>query len=135
MSRAVTNSTRRTTLVSDLEVADTGWQRMKGLIGRSSGDFYRGKGLWLRSCEGIHTIGMTFPIDAAYLDSDCRVVFMYKSLPPFRIGRIRWNVKSVLELPAGVLSESRTQTGDILYFKIVEFLDTGRDHPEDPTAG
>jgi uncharacterized membrane protein (UPF0127 family) len=118
MKRAVYNSTRRTLLVSDLEVAETGWQRMRGLIGRSAKDFLPGKGLWLRSCEGIHTIGMVFPIDVAYLDSDHRVVHMYHSLQPFRIGRILRKVKSILELPAKVLEESETEIGDQLQFNI-----------------
>jgi len=114
MNCAVFNSTRRTVLVSDLELAETGWQRMKGLIGRNAQDFSRGKGLLLCSCEGIHTIGMSFTIDVAYLDSDRRVVHMYNNLSPFRVGKIKRNVKSVLELPAGVLSDSQTQVGDLL---------------------
>jgi len=116
MTRAVTNSTKRTTLVSELEVAETGWQRMRGLLGRSSREFPKGKGLWLRSCEGIHTIGMAFPIDVAYLDGQNRVRHMYHGLRPFRIGKITWEVRSVLELPAGILKESRTEIGDVLQF-------------------
>jgi len=116
MTCAVFNSTRQTVVVSDLEVAETGWQRMRGLIGRPARDFSPGKGLWLHSCEAIHTIGMSFPIDVAYLDSNQKVVHIYQNLHPFRLGRIKWNVKSILELPAGVLAESRTKVGDLLQF-------------------
>ena len=120
MNNTVTNNTRQTLLVSDLEVAETGWQRTRGLIGRSARNFNKGKGLWLLSCEGVHTFGMTFPIDVAYLDSDDRVVHMYQNLRPFRVGKVKRRVKSVLELPAGVLAESRTEVGDHLQFLISE---------------
>ena len=116
MNKAVVNNTRQTILVSDLEVAATGWQRMRGLIGRSSRDFKWGKGLWILACEGVHTIGMVFPIDVAYLDSDFRVVHIYRNLRPFRIGKIKWCTESVLELPAGTLYESCTEVGDFLQF-------------------
>jgi len=120
MNNVVINSTRQTLLASDMEVAETGWQRMKGLIGRSARDFCKGKGLWLLSCEGIHTIGMAFPIDVAYLDSDNRVVHTYQNLRRFRVGKVKRSVKSVLELPAGVIAESRTEVGDLLEFQISE---------------
>ena len=120
MNNTVTNNTRQTLLVSDLEVAETGWRRTKGLIGRSARNFNKGKGLWLLPCEGVHTIGMAFPIDVAYLDSDDRVVHMYQNLRPFRVGKVKRRVKSVLELPAGVLAESRTEVGDHLQFLISE---------------
>jgi uncharacterized membrane protein (UPF0127 family) len=120
MNNAVINKTRQTILVSDLEVAKTGWQRMRGLIGRSARNFYKGKGLLLLSCEGVHTIGMAFPIDVAYLDSDDRVVHMYQNLRPFRVGKVKRRANSVLELPTRVLAESRTEVGDHLQFLISE---------------
>jgi len=112
----VVNETCKTVLALDLETAQTGWQRMRGLIGRSGEDFREGMGLWLQGCEGIHTIGMSFPIDAAYLDEDCRVVHMYRGIRPYRIGKIKLNARSVLELPAGTLDKSRTKIGDRLRF-------------------
>ncbi len=55
------NCTRQALLASELELADTGWARMKGLLGRKAAEFRNGKGLWMIPCEGIHTIGMLFP--------------------------------------------------------------------------
>lgn len=116
MKRVVINDTKQTILVSDLEVAETGWQRMRGLIGRAAGDFIDGKGLWILPCEGVHTIGMKFPIDVAYLDSNNRVLFIYQNLHPFRVGKIKTRAKSALELPSGMISKSRTEVGDLLRF-------------------
>lgn len=93
---------------------------MKGLLGRSPNSFGKGKGLWILPSDGIHTIGMSFPIDAVYLDAKGRVLCAYHKLAPYRIAVIKFKSKSVLELPAGVLAESRTQVGDLVMFLILE---------------
>lgn len=110
------NCTRQTLVASELEVAETGWSRMKGLLGRAVDSFMPGKGLWIFPSEGVHTIGMAFPIDVAYLDAEGRIIHLYHRLAPYRIARIKFKAKSVLELPAGTLESSQTQTGDLLSF-------------------
>lgn len=109
------NCTRQTLLVSRLEVADGAWSRIKGLIGRSSADFKPGMGLWIVPSEGVHTIGMSFPIDVVYLDGKQRVIHLCHRLPPMRIAAVKWKAQSVLELPAGTLAESGTEVGDLLH--------------------
>jgi uncharacterized protein len=90
---------------------------MKGLMGKSAELFPPGSGLWIFPCDGIHTFGMRFPIDAAYLDSQKRVVRVYHALVPFRIASFVFKAKSVLELPAGTLELTHTQVGDELEFR------------------
>ena len=65
----VFNRTRNTCLADEAESAHSIFKRMKGLIGRSEVEFVPGQALWLVPSDGIHTIGMRFPIDAVYLDS------------------------------------------------------------------
>ncbi len=113
------NRSRQTILCTDCESADSGWARMKGLLGRSKDQFPAGNGLWLVPANSIHTIGMAFPIDAAYLDREGRVIHMYHSLPPFRVAAIKFKTHSVLELPAGTLARTRTEVGDILEFRLL----------------
>jgi uncharacterized membrane protein (UPF0127 family) len=108
------NCTKQTLVASEIEMAERAWLRMKGLIGRSAIDFIPGQGLWIAPAEGIHTIGMSFPIDAAYLDVNGRVVRLYHSLAPMRIAAIKWKAEGVLELPVGMLAESRTEVGDLI---------------------
>ncbi len=120
MKQLVFNCTRQTLVVSELEVPESAWGRMKGLIGRSSGEFRQGRGLLIAPSEGIHTIGMSFPIDVAYLDSEHRVIRTYSQLKPFRIGAVKFRTRCVLELPAGSLRESRTEVGDLLRFLAIE---------------
>ncbi len=114
----VCNLTKNVQIASDVEVADSPWTRMRGLIGRK--DLAPGKGLWIQPSEGVHTIGMAFPIDVVYLDRDHRVLKVYHSLPPFRIGAVSMKTRSVLELPAGTLSRTQTTVGDILEFQPVK---------------
>jgi|WetSurMetagenome_2_1015567.scaffolds.fasta_scaffold631504_1 uncharacterized protein len=127
MDQVVFNCTKQTLVVSELEIAETAISRLKGLIGRSAEDFPHGRGLWIFPSEGIHTIGMSFPIDVAYLDGSNRVVHTYHGLQPFRIARVKLRAKSILELPAGTLGESKTEVGDLLQF-LVARQERDREH-------
>ncbi len=114
------NCTRQTLVASRLEVASSAWSRMKGLIGRSDADFVPGMGLWIVPAEGVHTIGMSFPIDVAYLNADRRVIHVYHRLAPMRVAALKWNAQSILELPAGTLAESGTENGDLVQILSLE---------------
>ena len=70
------------------------------------------EGLWLVPCQGIHTIGMLFPIDVIYLDDERRVVHLIEHMGPFRISPIKVHAASVLELPPRSIFHSNTQLGD-----------------------
>jgi uncharacterized protein len=108
------NLTRQVLIASEIEKADSGWTRLKGLLGRSAQDFARGQGLWIVPCQGIHTIGMSFPIDVAYLDATGRVIRLYFSLRPFRLAAVKFRARTILELPPGTLSNSGTTIGDVI---------------------
>jgi uncharacterized membrane protein (UPF0127 family) len=108
------NRSKQTVLASEVELADTSWTRMKGLLGQTSADFPSGKGLWITPSQGVHTIGMKFPIDVVYLDSGYRVIHVSHSLAPFRIAALKLRARSVIELPAGTLAQTRTSVGDVL---------------------
>jgi len=49
-----------------------------------------------------------------YLDSEYRVIHLIESFGTFRIGPIRANCSSVLELPTRTIYSSQTQVGDEL---------------------
>lgn len=93
---------------------------MKGLLGRKA--LAAEHGLWIRPSQGIHTVGMAFPIDVVYLDREDRVLRLYHGLAPFRIAAVSLRVRSVLELPAGTLSRTGTAVGDLLEFQPVAFM-------------
>jgi len=113
------NRSKQTTLASEVELADTSWTRMKGLLGHRPEDFQTGKGLWITPSQGIHTIGMKFPIDVVYLDSKQRVIHVCHSLSPFRFAAVKLRCRSVVELPAGTLAQTQTSIGDVLEISAV----------------
>jgi uncharacterized membrane protein (UPF0127 family) len=97
-------------LALDLAVADSFFARLKGLLGKR--ELPQGEGLWIKSCSSVHTFGMRFPIDVAFLDRDLRVVAVAKTLRPNRVSPFCLKAISVLELPAGTLDASVTVVGD-----------------------
>jgi uncharacterized protein len=110
----VLNRTRRQYLATRLAVADTHWLRFCGLMGKPQNEFGDGNGLWITPCRGVHTWGMRFPIDVAYLDPDQVVVHVETGMRPWRFAPIRFQAASVLELPEHTLEATGTTIGDEL---------------------
>ena len=63
-------------------VARTFAERARGLIGTK--DLAPGEGMLIEKCNAIHTFFMSFAIDAAFLDSEGRVVKTVRGIPPWR---------------------------------------------------
>jgi uncharacterized protein len=110
----VLNRTRQTYLATSLAVADGHWSRLRGLIGTTATQFADGRGLWITPCKGVHTLGMSFPIDVVYLDPQRTVVHLERNLQPWRFAPIRIQATSVLELPKNTLDTTGTTVGDEL---------------------
>ena len=108
----VLNRTRQTYLATSLAVADGHWSRLRGLIGTTNGEFADGRGLWITPCKGVHTLGMSFPIDVVYLDPKRTVVHLERNLQPWRFAPIRIQATSVLELPKNTVDATGTNVGD-----------------------
>ncbi|NNF11759.1 MAG: DUF192 domain-containing protein [Gemmatimonadetes bacterium] len=96
-------------LGSKVGVADSWWRRSRGLLGRPRLD--PGEGLLLLDCSSVHTVGMGYAIDVAFLDAEGRVVRSIGELHPFRIGIGGRSAVHTLELPAGRLAETGTTPG------------------------
>jgi len=106
----VTNTTRGTTVGSNIELADTSLKRMFGLLGKRGLD--AGGGLWIKPSSGVHTVGMSFGIDVVGLDRDLKVIKLWRCLRPFRVTSVSLKLRSVLELPCGTIAQSQMQIGD-----------------------
>jgi uncharacterized protein len=109
------NSSRGALVAGSVRAATTLWARSRGLLGRKS--LEPGEGLLIDPCSGIHTVGMAFPIDAAFLGRDGIVLHMVHGMRPYRLSRYVFRARSVLELPAGALAATGTQLGDRLTFE------------------
>lgn len=108
----VFNKTRESFLSLNVGAADTHLARLRGLVGhfRLRSD----EGIWVTPSQGVHTIGVLFAVDLIYLDTDHRVIHLLESFGSFRIGPIRRDCSSVLELAPRTIYSSQTQVGDEL---------------------
>jgi hypothetical protein len=97
-----------------VRLAGTSAERREGLLKTSA--LQTDEGLWIVPCEAIHTIGMRWPIDVVFLDRQYRIKKLIQALKPWRMA-ICFSAYSVLELPAGGLSQTGSQVGDLLLFR------------------
>ncbi|WP_263356075.1 DUF192 domain-containing protein [Acidicapsa ligni] len=109
----VWNTTTGGMLAASVKIAETTWSRMRGLLGRNS--LGNGEGLWIWPSSGVHTIGMSFAIDVIGLDRNKQVIKLWSHLVPGRITSVSWKLRSVIELPAGIIAESGIKIGDALH--------------------
>ena len=80
----------------DAEVAESAFERMRGLIGRTG--LASGKGMLITKCNCIHTFFMRFSIDATFLDRKGNVVKVVRNIRPWRPWVWGgWRAASVLE--------------------------------------
>jgi len=111
----VIDKTKATTIGIRVAVADTSLKRLIGLMGKRRLD--AGCGLLITPSSGIHTFGMRFPIDAVALNRENKVVRLWQKLVPLRVTTINLKIHSVLELPAGRVTECQIEIGDQLAFE------------------
>lgn len=98
-----------------VHLADGWWRRAVGLLGL--GELPEGSGILLVPCASVHTLGMRFPVDVAFLDGRGRILETKADLPPGRFAVGGKDVHATLELPVGTLAATDTRDGDPLILK------------------
>jgi len=111
----IRNRTRKTLLGSNVRLAASWWERLRGYLGRPAPK--PGEGMLLVGCNGIHTYWMTFDLDVLFLDEKGTVLESVRSLRPWRKTRRVRGARYVLEVPAGTIDSSKTQVGDELSWR------------------
>ena len=114
----MTNPARGTVLAEEVRPVSSFFARFRGLMGVAA--LPAGHGLLLDGDNSIHTCFMRFPIDVVFLDRDRRVVHQVSVMRPWRVSRIVWRAKGILELPAGTLEQTGTAIGDQLVVETPE---------------
>ena len=104
------NVTRGVSLTNCGRVADNAFTRLVGLLRDKT--LEEGDGLWILPCNSIHSFGMRFVFDAIFLDKNLRVVHLMREMKPWRISKMVFSAHSILELPAGLVSQTATELGD-----------------------
>ena len=109
----VMNATRSCIVGDSVEMADTSRTRLFGLLGRRGLD--AGGGLWIKPSSGVHTFFMSFSIDVVGLDANLKVIKLWRNLVPYRMTSVSLKMRSVLELPSGVILQTGMEVGDQLH--------------------
>ncbi|MFH1127854.1 MAG: DUF192 domain-containing protein [Candidatus Omnitrophota bacterium] len=106
------NKTKNTILAQDVQVADTLFSRMRGLLGKK--ELKSGQAIVLKPCNSIHTFFMRFPIDVVFVNKDNKVVKTIPGLKPFCLSGIYFSSSFAIELPAGTIQANLTEQTDTL---------------------
>jgi uncharacterized membrane protein (UPF0127 family) len=109
----IINKTKGTILADNAVIAQSLLKRTIGLLNRKN--LEAGEALIISPCNSIHTFFMRFSIDVVFINKDYKVIKTISCLKPFRISRVYWLSSKVIELPAGAISSSNTQQGDLLF--------------------
>ena len=96
-------------VMASAEVVSDRRSRNKGLLGREHLD----GALVVEHCRGIHTIGMRFPLDVAYLDVSGAVVLTAR-MARHRLGAPVWKARCVIEAEAGAFDRWGLHTGLVI---------------------
>jgi uncharacterized membrane protein (UPF0127 family) len=107
------NNNSKQILLSDLIIADKFWDRAIGLMGRRS--LTDQQGLWIHSCNSIHTCFMKFDIDCVFLDKNLKIKAIKKQIKPFGLVWPVWGANSVIEVSSGNPNLISLSVGDQLY--------------------
>ncbi len=98
-------------LFNSIDTASRFTSRLRGLLGRPplNGE----QGLLLSPCTGVHTIGMTWPIDVVFIDGEGVIIRCVPRLGPMRAASARGS-RHVLELAAGSIARHELKPGQRL---------------------
>lgn len=96
-------------VLASADVAVGRSSRTRGLLGR---DGLEGA-MVLRPCRWIHTFGMRFALDVAYLDAEGAVLKTLR-MRPGRLGIPVWHARTVIEAEAGAFGRWGLRVGDVI---------------------
>ena len=91
------------------EIAENRSDRRRGLLGRT----HLEGALVIRPCRAVHTLGMKFPIDVAFVDAD-GVVMKTLQMSRHRIGLPVRHAQIVIEAQAGAFDRWGLRVGDVI---------------------
>jgi len=91
--------------------AASAWERTRGLLGRPALDW--GQALWIESCSSVHTVGMRYPLDLAFIDASGRVQKLVRHVRPWRAA-MAWGARATLEMRSGQLDRCALRVGSVV---------------------
>ena len=101
-----------TRVLASADLADERTSRRKGLLGRSSVE----GALILQPCNWVHTFGMKFDIDVAYVDRK-GLVLKTQRMSRHRLGLPVLRAHSVIEAQSGSFARWGLHVGDTIEYR------------------
>jgi uncharacterized membrane protein (UPF0127 family) len=122
---SILNTSRRTVLAEEVEIAESGMGKAKGLMFRK--ELPEGRALVMifgkEGKQGVWMPFMRFPIDVIFLDSGKRVVGVHENVKPMGFHPRTWKVyypekpaRYVIETNSGEVRKSMTENGHVMKF-------------------
>ena len=108
----IMNLTKRCSISDQAKLAVTFFDRMTGLLNKNNP-----RSLVFYTRFGLHTFGLSNPIDIILLDNSNRVVKLTKDLGPNRFFFYNPLFRIVIELPKGSIDRSGTALNDKIKFE------------------
>lgn len=93
----------------EVEIAESFFSRLRGLMGRSHLD--KGHGLLLAPCNSIHMLFMRFAIDVVYLDKEFCIKKIARDVPTWIGMSFCFGAWAALELPSGEADRLKLRVG------------------------
>jgi hypothetical protein len=94
--------------------AVSAWERTRGLLGRAP--LAADEGMLITKCGMVHTLGMGYELDLAFLDRGGRVRKLVEKLRPARLAG-SLSACATLELAPGTLARLGLKEGDRLEWR------------------
>lgn len=104
------------TIASKASLADSFMERALGLM--FSKDLGNRDALIIEPTNSIHTFFMNYPIDVIFINSDYKVVKVFRKLKPWRMTRMYFTASKAIELMGGTLEED-ISPGEYLEIKCI----------------
>ncbi|MRH44325.1 DUF192 domain-containing protein [Aquibacillus halophilus] len=108
------NLSTNETVATNIKRAYTFLKRLKGLMFTKK--LHSDTGLHIKPCRSVHTFFMKYAIDVLYLDVGNQVIAIDESMVPGKVGKLYKDATSVIELPAGSVTENKIEIGHKLNF-------------------
>lgn len=111
----------RKTVVMRVALAESLLAKARGML-FSKGNLGEVDALYLKGCRAVHTLGMSYPIDIAFVDTRLRVTRTLKNVRPGVLKVSQCGAHGVLERKSS--SHYWPKTGDQL---VLEYVGGGKD--------
>ena len=109
----VINKKTNSVILNQIEIADTFYNRFKGLMGRKNLD--EGSGMKINPCNSIHCFFMRIPIDVLFVSREHTVIKIITGMKPWKVSPLVRGAQYVIEANSSEF-KGKVEIGDRLEY-------------------